>query len=802
MKRKLLSSLALISALFFASCSAFEIMDQQDDNTAVKADDQTACATITLEGNSRTALPAAAWKDFKTITLKGSSLAQNAIPVETTWESGGELGNYKSAYQNMKADKIVVTAGATYKFVLTACLYDGISTWEGMLERTIVKGTNQLSFIISLKELPTQSDSDFGGVRVILTVPDEVKACDAVLKTIDETNIISISGSFSPTVSFSNNKVDYTTGLNIPAGNYVLVFTLYGDTEKTLEIGEWREYVAIVDEVCSFSEPVIESVRSIHTVKFWRNQESAWRTKSVVHGSKVMFNEIPAYADGSLIFVGWYTSDSDTAFDLNTPITSDMNLYAKWANVECSYATSDSPLFTNFAFDDNRECKLWNCGDKVYLKIEAGETVKYKIGSEDYKELDQNVAIPLNIGWNDIYIKFPSNENEYHLKVDSVFNRVTGLEASADRDTDGYNVVNLKWNSYDGDSRVKAAGDKGGYFLDARKKSWNPGYSTLMSVDDLQNIPSSLEDIENIESKDYFSLKITSDDLKNGTYSIKGLPSGTDYCFYLVAYGGIKEGTTALLNAQAIGSVLVRTVGNPTAELNIYGHYVYDYQDHDGGTPGQYYWCFSEASDEDPLGLSGFNLYETVDYGSPSVGDIIDKFYGECDKSFGSGRLKFEMASMQDISQSRIAYFGFLDEKKQTAKEKQHFTLQGDKYCTTAKFSKNDNNKDYTKCVTKTINRTKNQSFTYEWNAWEYDSSSSDDYLGKVTATFTYNTLTDTWTCVWSSTCGASGKSTIRAGERTGKDNGSKDDGLRWELHNTDEGELEFHWDWGWDEEQ
>lgn len=797
MKRKLLSSLALISALFFASCSAFEIMDQQDDNTAVKADDQTACVTIALEENSRTALPIPELTDFKTITLEGSSLAQNAIPVDTTWVAKDTAEGWKLAFQNMKADKIVVTAGATYKFVLKACLKNG-ATWEGTLERSIVKGTNQLSFVISLKELPTQSDSGAGGVSVILTVPDEVKACDAVLKTIDETNII--SDSYSPT--FSNNKVDYSTNRDIPAGNYVLVFTLYGDEEKTLKIGEWREYVAIAKDVMSVSRPVIESVRSIHTVKFWRNQESAWRTKSVVHGSKVMFNEIPAYADGSLIFVGWYTSDRDTAFDLNTPITSDMDLYAKCANVACSYATSDSPLFTNFAFDDNRECKLWNCGDKVYLKIEAGDNVTYKIGSEDYKGLDQNVAIPLNIGWNDIYIKFPSNENEYHLKVESVFNRVTGLEASADRDTDGYNVVNLKWNSYDGDSRVKAAGDKGGYFLDARKKSWNPGYSTLMSVDDLQNIPSSLEDIENIESKDYFSLKITSDDLKNGTYSIKELPSGTDYCFYLVAYGGIKEGTTALLNAQAIGSVLVRTAGNPTAELNIYGHYVYDYQDHEGGTAGQYYWCFSEASDEDPLGLSGFNLYETIDYGSPSVGDVIDMLYGECDKGFGSGRFSIEMISRQDLSQRLITYFAFLDEKKQTAKEKQHFILKGDKYCTTAKFSKNDNNKDYTKCVTKTINRTKSQSFTYEWNAWEYDYSSPDDYLGKVTATFTYNTLTDTWTCVWSSTCGASGKSTIRAGERTGKDNGSKDDGLRWELHNTDEGELEFHWDWGWDEEQ
>ncbi|MBR4321924.1 hypothetical protein, partial [Treponema sp.] len=69
-------------------------------------------------------------------------------------------------------------------------------------------------------------------------------------------------------------------------------------------------------------------------------------------------------------------------------------------------------------------------------------------------------------------------------------------------------------------------------------------------------------------------------------------------------------------------------------------------------------------------------------------------------------------------------------------------------------------------------------------------------------ATFTYTPATDTWTCEWSSTCGASGSSTIRAGERTGKDNGGKDDGLHWELHNTNDGEIEFHWDWGWDEDE
>ena len=91
--------------------------------------------------------------------------------------------------------------------------------------------------------------------------------------------------------------------------------------------------------------------------------------------------------------------------------------------------------------------------------------------------------------------------------------------------------------------------------------------------------------------------------------------------------------------------------------------------------------------------------------------------------------------------------------------------------------------------------------FNVTWEAWEYDGGSGNDKLGKVTALFEYTRDTDTWTCSWSSTCGASGTSAISTGQRSGKNGGGRDDGNRWELHNTDKGEIEFHWDWGWDED-
>ena len=40
----------------------------------------------------------------------------------------------------------------------------------------------------------------------------------------------------------------------INVGNYIVNFTFYGDTEKTLKLGQWREYAGIAGGFVSHSE--------------------------------------------------------------------------------------------------------------------------------------------------------------------------------------------------------------------------------------------------------------------------------------------------------------------------------------------------------------------------------------------------------------------------------------------------------------------------------------------------------------------------------------------------------------------
>ncbi|MBR4598634.1 MAG: InlB B-repeat-containing protein [Treponema sp.] len=565
MKRKILSAFAVLCVLIFASCADFDTAEQQDKHT----DGSSACITISLSEASRTAFPTIDkqgenWSTsgtkcypFDSITLKGTPVTENAVaavPVEKTWETEKVGLKYTYAVTKMEGASINVTAGATYMFTLTA--RHGNNSWQGTVGKTIMSGTNSLSFTLELNSLSSES---YGELFVQLTVPETVKAADAVLKNLDESQIImqgeNVYSSQYPTMATFSNRL-------VPAGSYVVVFTLWGDEGKTLKLGEWREYAQVSSGETSESHPVIKDLSSIHTVTFRsmitqnRNNygggyNSAYiKEVSVLYGDTVERPQDPEpdsrpssddnpeniyFNRDDDFFSGWYVSEDggnticDTAFDFSTPITSDTVLVANFETVEYSYATSADGEFTQFKFNDEDECAL-TAGEKIYLKARSSSestVVKYKLDNGEYKDIVPTEAIPLSLGSHDICIKLAEAETEYKLKISASYNQVTGLDASA-----YLGGLDIKWNSYGGDSRVEAAGENGGYFIFVAKSLYDYTTTPLVSADEIRTDSDYIEN--DMGSKGYFCKKLTTQILNSGYAVILNPPPKNGLCAHSV----------------------------------------------------------------------------------------------------------------------------------------------------------------------------------------------------------------------------------------------------------------------------
>ncbi len=326
MKRRIFLALVVLMTLIFASCSMSDMY--QEKNIA-----SSAYIKIELSDSSRTALPVInGVEDFTSFTLTDNTRpTANVVHVmEQSWETDSS----GTALEKMAATKIAVTERALYSFTLSA--QKGGALWQGTVSKTMESGVNSLSFELELKSFPV---SGYGSLEVTLTVPSIVSAVDAVLKSYNEG---SVEEPQDATLSFADGKATYTAS-NIYASYYVLVFTLWGDTDKTLKLGEWREYARIAADMLSKSAPVIESaddLNRIYRVTFNTNGGSEVLSQTVTGGNPVTRPEInPTKATDEVAiytFENWYTSSdggttlSATAYKFGTPITGDITLYAKW----------------------------------------------------------------------------------------------------------------------------------------------------------------------------------------------------------------------------------------------------------------------------------------------------------------------------------------------------------------------------------------------------------------------------------------------------------------------------------------
>ena len=350
MKRNIFKALAVVTALALSSCSMSNTVKKDDVDT----DKKEAYITIDLNQTDRTALPTVSnANDFSRISLS----KKPAADVEDTgvlcgyWETNEE----GTAYEKMTAAKIGIEAGETYLFTLDA--YKGGSYWLSTVTQTIETGENHLSFKLTLTTL---SSSGKGSLDVMLTVPDVVKAVEAELKTIDESQTITPEDA---ALTFADGKAKYTAS-EIAAGNYVLVYTLYGDTEKITKLGEWREYAGITKEVTSSSKPVIKSEKDLANIYKITLEPNGGTIQGSFPGSytcdytrysdpiPLPYNAIRYDNDGKLvtpndngfhdpifsrknyIFEGWFDKETggNKVQEIPSGSTGDIKLYARWTD--------------------------------------------------------------------------------------------------------------------------------------------------------------------------------------------------------------------------------------------------------------------------------------------------------------------------------------------------------------------------------------------------------------------------------------------------------------------------------------
>ncbi len=318
MKRKLHILIAALTALVFASCSLSNTLEQKEKKT------KTAYITIDAD-NARTALPGInSAADFDSFALIGTT-DDKALSIKETWITD-ENG---TAYNKMLAASIEVKAGKTYDFTLSASKNSAL--WEGELQKAIKAGTNKLAFIL---DYIAPSADGKGNLEIELSVPSNVVNVTAILYSA--TKDVVIYPEYSKlTFDAAAGKATYTAS-EIDAGNYVLVYTLWGDTAKTYKLGEWREYAGISKGLTSSSTPAIASNDELESIyKITIDYDGGKLEGATIPGSYTRYSDdivLPTAEKMSkygYTFAGWKI-DSTTVTKIEKGTVGNITVTAEW----------------------------------------------------------------------------------------------------------------------------------------------------------------------------------------------------------------------------------------------------------------------------------------------------------------------------------------------------------------------------------------------------------------------------------------------------------------------------------------
>ena len=311
MKRKILSALAAITALALASCSMFNSGSEEDSS-------QPAYIKVGVKNISRSALPNVTKEDeFENFTLTGTAEGENVLAVKETWVTD----KTSTAWAKMKEASIPVTEGAGYNFTLSAV--KGGATWQGSCAKTIQSGKNTLTFTLSLSALSAEGK---GNLEITLSLPVSVKAVEAKLTNKEDSEVSGKTefkgGKESGSVSFAAK--------DIPSGNYLLTFSLFGDEAKTLKLGEWREYAGITKGLTSSSTDKISELEDIYTIDLELGEGTL---QGAIPGSYTRYSDkisLPDAKKAGDTFDGWVDGNGEEITEIKKGTVGNITLKAKW----------------------------------------------------------------------------------------------------------------------------------------------------------------------------------------------------------------------------------------------------------------------------------------------------------------------------------------------------------------------------------------------------------------------------------------------------------------------------------------
>lgn len=401
------------------------------------------------------------------------------------------------------------------------------------------------------------------------------------------------------------------------------------------------------------------------------------------------------------------------------------------------YATTLGGNFTDFSFDASGNATLdGDLYEYIYLDVTpkiAFAKIQAKQEDGDYADLNKNKVIKLALGTNKIVVKCvaPSGKSQEYKLT--VNSRLREMKNfKAASELTGGGVTNFTWNSY-ADDRMKLS--TGGYVLYGVKGRTQ----SILGDDKLEETKAATEDTPEKDFKNVseFWAKLTPEMLSKGLLSVKSLATGTQYGFYIFAYTTDAKGDFV---STCLGKRFIKTGNAEEGLLSFRARYIRDIEDHDGGhQESEYYWTFEDTS--------GMNF----------------------------GKFSVDRANWFNADYVAAPYYSWADSKEH-------------------KEEPSDTSKMIT--ISHKFSRLKDQSFTVHWHGREADKSASlDDYLGTVTAVFTYSSAMDTWTCKWS----CAGAESKTGGGQYVISSKEKELKNKWQIINKSSGEIEFVWDWSWD---
>ncbi|MBQ3837750.1 MAG: InlB B-repeat-containing protein, partial [Treponema sp.] len=264
MKKIFLLIAAFCAMSYFAACS--DLLGEPKNHVAIATENGNelssgeAMLSFSLDAKndiSCSALPNISADFFSPIIIYYRPVDGTEDIEIGTWNSNGAL----------KVASVPFKTGTWIFSVLAVCETGYYYTEE---TKTIKAGKNSLLFtLIPMMMQELEARHGYGSLYVSAAFPvDNLKLVTGGLYTMDEE---AVPGFADETLQVSQRGTTYYEKDDIPAGDYILIFKFFADTEKKILLGTYREFAGIFALARSESKVVLQSLSNLYSISYETN---------------------------------------------------------------------------------------------------------------------------------------------------------------------------------------------------------------------------------------------------------------------------------------------------------------------------------------------------------------------------------------------------------------------------------------------------------------------------------------------------------------------------------------------------